>query len=75
MKKKSEEGRKRADAHASTFVVRLPEVFRGQLAKLRLTTRRPITVEVQLALEEHLRKHGLWPAEGAAGGKSPDGAG
>jgi hypothetical protein len=51
------------DRHASTFMVRLPEVYRDQLRKLRETTRRPMTTEIQIALEEHLAKSGLWPPE------------
>ena len=49
------------DRHGSAFMVRLPEVYRQQLKKLRETTRRPMTTEIQIALEKHLAESGLWP--------------
>lgn len=79
-KKKSDEqptpapgGRKKkttADQHLSGFMVRLPEKFRMYLLSLQKQTRRTITMEVQLALEEYLKKHGIWPPE-EEGGVNP----
>ena len=51
------------DRHASGFMVRLPEVFRSQLQLLCAQTRRTMTTEIQIALEEHLAKSGLWPPQ------------
>jgi hypothetical protein len=45
--------------HASGFMVRLPEVYRIQLQQLCAQTRRTMTTEIQIALEEHLAKSGL----------------
>jgi hypothetical protein len=42
-------------------MIRLPEVYRAQLRKLKMITRRPMTSDVQIALEEYLAKNGLWP--------------
>lgn len=47
------------DGHRSKFMVRLPESHRPNLNALKKLNRRPITVEIQIALEEHYRKHGL----------------
>lgn len=55
--------KKTADRHESPFMIRLPEVFRRQLAKLKEKMRRPMTTEIQVALEEYLAKHNLWPPE------------
>jgi hypothetical protein len=55
--------KKTEDRHGSGFMTRLPEVYRTQLRKLRARTRRPMTAEIQIALEEHLAKEGLWPPE------------
>jgi hypothetical protein len=49
------------DRHESGFMVRLPEVYREQLRKLQEKTRRPMTSDIQIALEEYLAKAGLWP--------------
>jgi predicted DNA-binding protein len=43
------------DQHKSSFMVRLPEAYRERLAQLKARTRRPITAEVQLALDKHFR--------------------
>jgi hypothetical protein len=47
------------DQHKSGFMVRLPEHYRGALTELKKRTRRPITQEVQLALEAHLTAAGV----------------
>lgn len=49
------------DAHKSGFMVRLPEQYRPPLEQLKKKTRRTITVEVQLALDKHLKDEGLTP--------------
>jgi hypothetical protein len=49
------------DRHGSGFMIRLPEIYRTQLRKLREQMRRPMTSEIQIALEEHLAKFNLWP--------------
>lgn len=48
-----------ADRHASGFLVRLPELMREPLEKLRTKHRRPITTEVQIALEKHFTSEGV----------------
>jgi hypothetical protein len=40
---------------------RLPAALYEQLVKLKQRDRRPMTVEIQIALEEYLTKKGLWP--------------
>lgn len=49
------------DRHKSGFMIRLPESFREPVAELKRKTRRPITVEVQLAMEAHLKANGVKP--------------
>lgn len=49
------------DRHRSGFMVRLPEPYREALAELRRKTRRAITVETQIALDEHLKMNGITP--------------
>lgn len=49
------------DRHASNFMVRLPVEYRPPLEQLKKKTRRTITVEVQLALDKHLKDEGLTP--------------
>jgi hypothetical protein len=51
------------DRHRSGFMLRLPEIYRTQLRKLRAKTRRPMTTDIQIALEEYLEKNELWPPE------------
>jgi hypothetical protein len=51
------------DRHASSFMVRLPEAYRTQLQQLCAQTRRTMTTEIEIALEEHLAKSGLWPPQ------------
>jgi predicted DNA-binding protein len=58
--------KKQTDLHLSGFLIRLPEVYRDQLRKLKERTRRPMTEDVKIALEEYLKNHGLWPP--SAGG-------
>lgn len=47
------------DKHKSGFLVRLPESYRVALTELKRRTRRPITQEVQIALEAHLKAAGV----------------
>ncbi len=54
------------DRHASPFMVRLPESFHSLLKEHKRRTRVPMTAAIQLALEEYLAKHGLWPPGAAA---------
>jgi hypothetical protein len=54
-----------ADRHRSPFMIRLPPIYQEQLRKLRAITRRPMTTEVQIALEKHLAENKLWPPEAA----------
>ncbi len=49
----------KADRHKSTFVVRLPEAYREVMKELKRKTRRPITAEVQIALDQHLKENGI----------------
>jgi len=49
------------DRHLSTFMVRLPEVYRIQLRTLSIQTQRSVTDEVRLAVESHLMQAQLWP--------------
>jgi hypothetical protein len=51
------------DRHRSGFMLRLPEVYRVQLRKLRAQTRRPMTTDIQIALEKYLAEFQLWPPE------------
>lgn len=52
------------DRHASNFMVRLPEVYRDQLKKLTEESRRSVTEEIKIAVEDHLKKKNLWPPGG-----------
>jgi hypothetical protein len=55
------------DQHKSGFMVRLPEAHREALEQLKKRTRRAITVEVQIALEEHYKREGVpFPPEGSS---------
>lgn len=49
------------DRHASGFVIRVPEAYREPMNKLKLKTRRNITVETQIALDRHLKENGIEP--------------
>jgi predicted DNA-binding protein len=50
-----------ADRHSSHFLVRLPEVYRTQLMKLKKRTGKTLAAAVRDALEAYLAEHGLWP--------------
>lgn len=52
---------KPSDKHASGFMVRLPEAYRAKLAELKLKQRRPMTQEIQIAIDAHLRANGIEP--------------
>lgn len=53
-------GRKsRPDQHASGFLVRLPQAWRGAIGDLAGRNRRPMTAEILIALEERFAKLGL----------------
>lgn len=43
------------------MVLRLPPVYRKQMAELAQKTRRTITEEAKIAFEAHLGQNGLWP--------------
>jgi hypothetical protein len=63
-KKKRKAGRPRSLSEPRpSFMLKLPEVYRQQLRRLKLKNRRPISTEVMIALEEYLAKAGLWPPE------------
>lgn len=47
------------DRHKSTFVLRIPEMYREAMSQLKLKTRRTFTVEVQIALDSHLKANGI----------------
>ena len=49
------------DQHTSGFMVRLPEPYRAKLKELTGQTRRAMTVEVQMALDAHLKANGVEP--------------
>lgn len=57
--------KKPADQHKSGFMVRLPEPYRVALASLKAKTRRAMTVEVQMALDAHLKANGVPPPGGS----------
>lgn len=59
MAKKPKKPRQQEDMHQSGFLVRLPEVHREMLEQLKKKHRRPMTEEVQIALEKHYRDEGL----------------
>jgi hypothetical protein len=52
---------KAKDQHKSGFLLRLPESYRKPLQELKRKTRRAMTVEVQMALDRHLRENGIAP--------------
>lgn len=49
------------DGHKSGFMVRLPEQYRPPLEQLRKKSKRPMTSEVQVALDKHFKDEGLTP--------------
>lgn len=53
--------KKKTDRHKSGFMVRLPAIYRELLNQVRLKSRRTITVEVQIALDKHLKDEGIQP--------------
>ena len=57
-KKKEPEERVRSGKNLNVWIN--PEL-RDALDELRKDTRRSLTSEVELALEEYLEKHGKWP--------------
>ena len=54
---------RRADRHASPFMVRLPLIFRDKLRILRDRTGTPMTSLVMTALKRYLGSFGLWGPE------------
>jgi hypothetical protein len=58
------------DRHASTFMLRLPEVFRHKLQLLRQRTGRPMTALVCEALKRYLARFGLWSKRDEADGEA-----
>lgn len=48
------------DRHRSTFMVRLPEVFREKLRILKNRFGILMTEAIQVALKDYLAKFGLW---------------
>jgi hypothetical protein len=53
------EKKKPKDRHASGFLIRLPERYRETFEQVKRQTRRPYTVEAQLAIDSHFRFLGL----------------
>ena len=49
----------------SPMTVRLPPEMLDAIAKQLAESRRTLSVEVQIALEEYLTKHGKWPPKKA----------
>lgn len=49
------------DAEGRGYMVRLPEAYREPVTRLSRRNRRPITTEVQIALEKYFRDHGIEP--------------
>lgn len=54
---------KKADRHKSRRTVALSDEMYEAIQQLANRNKRPVLWEVRLALEEHLRKAGLWPDE------------
>jgi hypothetical protein len=48
------------DRHTSSFMLRLPEIFRTKLLLLKEKTGKPMTALVQWGLKLLLRRFGLW---------------
>jgi hypothetical protein len=53
--------KKRIDRHLSGRMVRMPAEWHEALKALAAQNRRPLTWELLLAIEEHLRHHGIEP--------------
>jgi hypothetical protein len=49
------------DRHVNRKMVRLKDELHAALLKLRARTRRTVTEEVAIAVEEYLERQGLWP--------------
>ncbi|WP_232056391.1 hypothetical protein [Tuwongella immobilis] len=61
------------DRHLSSFMVRLPEIYRTQLRILATRHQKSMTEEVRLAVEAHLAREQLWPPpKRSSGESSPD---
>lgn len=53
------------DQHKSGFLVRLPEVYRELLQKLKQKTDRPITASVRRGVDKELKENGIEPPSGS----------
>lgn len=63
-------GRPRTGRDPKTAVtIRLPPAMLDALALQLAETRRNLSVEVQIALEEYLAKHGKWPPSKTKAGR------
>ena len=51
------------DQHKSGFMVRLPDAYRGPMATLKAKNRRPMTTELQMALDKHFKEEGIKPPD------------
>lgn len=51
--------KKPKDAHKSGFMVRLPLAYRPALEALKAKNRRPITMELQIAIDAYLKTQGV----------------
>ena len=49
------------DQHKSGFMVRLPEPYRAAMMALKAKNKRPMTSEIQIALDKHLKDEGMQP--------------
>lgn len=58
---KKKTGEPKKDRHTSGFVVRLPKKYQKLMGRLKDQNRRPITSEVTLALDVHLKANGIDP--------------
>lgn len=52
---------KTKDKHTSGFMLRLPGAYRAPMAALKAKNRRPMTTELQLALDKHFKDEGIAP--------------
>jgi hypothetical protein len=53
----------KADRHLGRKMVRIRDELHAQLLTLVARTRRTVTEEVAIAVEEYLKREGLWPPE------------
>ena len=51
------------DQHKSGFMIRLPEEYREIIAELRAKSRRTITMEIRVAIDEYIKANGITPPE------------